>query len=231
MPRNKDFKRLVRDRMHKTGEAYTTARAQLIRKKPKTKATPKAPPTLPIDYAALAGMSDAKVKEKTGCGWEKWVKSLDHHGAAALTHREIAELIKSKYKTPDWWTQTVAVGYERIKGLRAPGQQRDGSFRASKSRTFNVSVGELYAAWSNAAKRRSWIGESTRVKSSTPNKSMRLDIGNGEVAVVMFTAKAAAKSVVVVEQDKLTTREEVERAKEKWTMRFGKLADMLSAGE
>jgi hypothetical protein len=31
MPRDRDFKRLVRRRMHKTGEAYTSARAQLAR--------------------------------------------------------------------------------------------------------------------------------------------------------------------------------------------------------
>jgi hypothetical protein len=32
MPTQKDFKRLVRARMAKTGEAYTAARAQLLRK-------------------------------------------------------------------------------------------------------------------------------------------------------------------------------------------------------
>ena len=36
MPRNKDLKRLVRARMKKTGEAYTSARAQIL-KKPKSR--------------------------------------------------------------------------------------------------------------------------------------------------------------------------------------------------
>ncbi|MGH7536648.1 MAG: hypothetical protein ACREMG_13860, partial [Gemmatimonadales bacterium] len=71
MPTNKDFKRLVRGRMRKTGEAYTTARAHLLVKQP-TPATPAS-----IDYAKLAGMSDATVKAKTGCTWERWVKALD----------------------------------------------------------------------------------------------------------------------------------------------------------
>ena len=31
MPRQKDLKRLVRTRMRKTGEAYTAARAQILR--------------------------------------------------------------------------------------------------------------------------------------------------------------------------------------------------------
>jgi hypothetical protein len=32
MPKDKDLKRLVRDRMRKTGEAYTTARSRLLRR-------------------------------------------------------------------------------------------------------------------------------------------------------------------------------------------------------
>src|SRR5919112_6349551 len=52
MPREKDLKRLVRARMKKTGEAYTAARAQLLRKQ-----TPDAPPRaaeLPAPVAALS---------------------------------------------------------------------------------------------------------------------------------------------------------------------------------
>ena len=45
-------------------------------------------------------MSDAKVKEHTGCDWEKWVYALDRKKAYELTHTELAKLIKDKYKTP-----------------------------------------------------------------------------------------------------------------------------------
>src|SRR5690349_10074686 len=112
MPTNKDFKRLVRARMQKTGEAYTTARAQLLAKK--------RPAALPRrDYAALSGMSDTALKAKTGCTWERWVKALDRVEAHTWPHRKIAEYVNAKYKVPDWWAQMVTVGYERIKGLRA----------------------------------------------------------------------------------------------------------------
>ncbi len=75
MTQNKDLKRLVRARMKKTGEAYTTARAQVTRKpKAKTRAAAASvPAALPVakanpkDYAELAGMSDAMIKQKTGC--------------------------------------------------------------------------------------------------------------------------------------------------------------------
>ena len=37
MPVNKDFKRLVRARMRKTGESYTAARARLLQHSPDTR--------------------------------------------------------------------------------------------------------------------------------------------------------------------------------------------------
>ncbi|HEU4747184.1 MAG TPA: hypothetical protein VFS56_01695, partial [Gemmatimonadaceae bacterium] len=140
MPRNKDLKRLVRARMKKTGEAYTAARAQITRK-----ARP-----APKDYAELAGFADTVIKEKTGCPWELWVKALDYHGAAEMSHREIASLVHTKYKVSGWWSQAVTVGYERIKGIRARGQRLDGSYEASKSRTYNVPVKTLFDAWADA---------------------------------------------------------------------------------
>ena len=70
MPANKDFKRLVRARMRKTGESYTTARMQLLNRKrsaislePTARVAAIAAPT---DYAKIAGMSDETVKGKTG---------------------------------------------------------------------------------------------------------------------------------------------------------------------
>ena len=74
MPANKDFKRLVRGRMQKTGEAYTTARAHLLEQKPAAAVRPTA-----IDYPKLAGRSDAVLKEKTG------KNTYAHSGAGSLS--------------------------------------------------------------------------------------------------------------------------------------------------
>lgn len=149
MPTNKDLKRLVRRRMQKTGESYTAARVQLV--KSSSRPVRPAAPANPTDYAALAGMSDAAVKSATGCTWKAWVEALDYAGAQTWPHREIAEFVQQKFKVPDWWAQTVTVGYERIRGLREIGQRRGGSYEATKSRTFPVPVTRLYAALGSAA--------------------------------------------------------------------------------
>src|SRR5438094_2526792 len=100
MPTNKDFKRVVRDRMKKTGESYTAARAQLIRRQGAAKPNEDSA-SPPVDYAKLAGMSDTSVKKATGCTWEAWVKALDYAKADTWGHKEIAEYVHTKFKVPD----------------------------------------------------------------------------------------------------------------------------------
>src|ERR1051325_6468470 len=98
MPKQKDLKRVVRTRMRKTGESYTSARVHVLgkrdgaAKKPAAAAKKAAPaqgrvpraakpsPKAKTDYAVLAGMSDEAIAAKTGCTWEKWVNHLDYFG-------------------------------------------------------------------------------------------------------------------------------------------------------
>ena len=239
MPRQKDLKRLVRARMKKTGEAYTAARAHIIRK-PKTNPPREAGVSAslskalaapdPKQFAAIAGMSDAKVKESTGCTWERWVRALDRYGADKMTHRDIARLVQEKYKVGPWWTQTVAVGYERIKGLRARGQQRNGTFQISKSRTYNVPVTTLFDAWTDARARQQWLNEAgVRVRKATRPKSIRLGWPDGGIVAVGFFPKGESKSYVAVEHTKLPDRETGERIKREWSDRFDALGDVLAA--
>ena len=239
MPRNKDLKRLVRARMIKTGEAYTAARSHII-SRPRAKTVSKtaraaatraasASAPKPKEYATLAGTSDATIKAKTGCTWERWVRSLDYHGAAQMSHRDIATLVNKKYKIDGWWSQTVTVGYERIKGLRARGQRRDGTYEASKSRTFDVPVTRLFQAWADADVRRRWLnGESVKVRTATAPKSMRLDWTDHSIIAVGFAAKGKSKSSVAVQHTKLPDRETADRLKQYWSDRLDALGEALS---
>jgi hypothetical protein len=218
MPRNKDLKRLVRARMRKTGEAYTAARTHVITK-PKQK----------NDFAALAGMSDVKVKAKTGCTWDRWVHTLDRLGAEQMLHREIVALVSGKYKIGSWWSQTVTVGYERIKGLRARGQRRDGTYEATKSRTFNVPVAVLFDAWANASVRRRWLnGLSVKVRTATAPKSMRLDWVGPSIIAVGFAARGKSRSWVAVQHAKLPNRKTADDLKQYWSDRLDALGEVLS---
>ena len=224
MPTDKDFKRLVRGRMQKTGESYTAARAQLRKTKPAISSS--AP--RPAQYAAIAGKSDALIKERTGCNWERWVKALDRAKAETWPHREIAKYVMEKYKIPGWWAQTVTVGYERIKGLRAVGQRRDGSFEANKSKTFTVPLERLYQAFLDSRTRARWLpGIQLIVRTATRNKSMRITWPDGTSLEVGFTSKGAKKSQAALQHVRLPDRAAAARMKEYWAERLAALEQLL----
>lgn len=224
MPTNKDFKRLVRARMQKTGESYTSARTHLL-VKPRTPETPPAP--APADYAKLAGMSDATVKAKTGCAWDRWVWALDRVQAHTWSHREIAQYVHEKYKVPDWWTQTVTVGYERIKGLRAIGERRGGGFEANKSKTFAVPVTRLFRAFSDKRTRARWLpGVNLTVRTATRPKTMRVTWPDQTSVEFYFVSKGTAKSLVQIQHRRLPDKAAAARMKEFWGARLAELEEL-----
>ena len=229
MPTNKDFKRLVRGRMRKTGEAYTTARAQLLKQKPRPAVSTSSSPQ-PTDYAKLAGRSDAILKEKTGCTWERWVKALDRSKAYTWSHRDIAKHVQERYKVPGWWAQTVTVGYERIKGLRAVGQRRDGTFEANKSRTFAVPLARLYQAFDDRRVRARWLPkEDLTVRTATRERSMRITWPDRTSLEVGFMAKGSGKSQVGLQHTKLPEKAAATRMKQYWAERLDDLATVLTS--
>jgi hypothetical protein len=232
MPTQKDFKRLVRARMKKTGEAYTSARARLLERGSETRSETRsevAAPPRPADYARLAGMSDATIREKTGCTWTRWVDSLDYHGAHQMSHREIARLVHAKFEIDGWWAQAVTVGYERIRGLREIGQRRGGGYEANKSRTFPVPIGELFAACAEGRRRRKWLGSSkVAVRTATRDKSMRLGWADGTRVQLYFVARGDARSQIAVQHTGLPDQKARDRMKAYWAERLDALAGELS---
>ena len=207
MPKQKDLKRVVRTRMQKTGEAYTAARLQVLKKKE-------------VDFASVAGMSDASVHKATGRSWAQWVKELDEVGAASKPHREIAKHV-SALGAPDWWSQMVTVGYERIRGLRDKGQRRGGGYEAGKSRTFNVPLKKLYNAFVKN------VPSNATLKGATPNKRVRLAWDDGTTVEATFISKTPAKSVVAVTHQKLRDKSAVEKMKAFWSGRLAALAETI----
>jgi uncharacterized protein YndB with AHSA1/START domain len=232
MTAHKDFKRLVRMRMRKTGESYTAARAHFVvqrRSQPVVAPAPPAPgPTETVDYAALAGVSDAAIKAETGCTWERWVRALDHHKADTWTHREVAAFVQKKYKVSDWWSQTVTVGYERIKGKRAIGQRMNGSFEATKSRTFAAPVSRVYRAFHDPKMRARWLPDvAMTVRTARKDKSMRITWPDGSSVEALFSGKGPGKSQLAIQHRRLKAQAATSEMKAFWAERLSALGDVI----
>ncbi len=220
MTSNKDLKRVVRTRMKKTGESYTTARSQVLSSKTQS----------PKRLAELAGMSNEAVSTKTGKSWPQWVNALDSAGANRLNHTKIAKLLREGHNLSGWWAQTVAIGYERIRGMRVVGQASDGGFRASKSRTFPVPIDRLYKAFSSKPIRDRWLKDiDLSVRTARKNRSMIFSWPDQSSVSAWFTDKAPEKSQVAVEHKGLQDIKDVARRKLFWSERFDALSELLKS--
>lgn len=219
MTSQKSFKRLVRARMAKTGESYTSARTVLLAAR-----EPRA-----IERPALS-MSDEAIRRRTGRGWEKWFDLLDAWGAAARTHTEIARWVAEEHAIDGWDAQAVTVSYERATGRRAIGEHTDG-FTISASKTVAVPVDELYEAFADESKRERWLPEGgLRERTALKPKSVRFDWGDGGTRVnVSFTAKGETKSTASIQHERLADAEEAERMKTYWRERVNTLKEVLEA--
>ena len=214
MTEQKTFKRRVRERMAKTGESYTAARRMLIANgdRPESAAAEFKPP-----------VTDERVVDATGRGWQAWFEILDGWNATSRSHTEIARWLIEEHDVPGWYSQSLTVGYEQARGMRAPGQRKDG-FAAGASRTVGVPVERLFEAVVAPA----W--PELRLRTAQRVRSARFDWEDGATRVAVgFVAKGDAKSVVSVEHSRLPDAEAAERTKGAWRERLADLKRELEA--
>jgi hypothetical protein len=218
MTRQSSFKRLVRARMEKTGERYTSARAALLAaEEPKGTDPPLA-------------TSDETIRQRTGRGWEEWFDLLDEWGAAKRPHREVARWVAEQLGIVPlaWEAQAVTVSYERARGGRAVGERSDG-FAITASKTVAVPVDRLYEAFVDESLRERWLPDGKlRERTATKPKSARFDWDDGSTRVsVGFVERDDAKSTATLEHARLVDADEAERMKAYWRDRVAALKEML----
>jgi hypothetical protein len=78
-------------------------------------------------------VSDDKLVAATGRARAEWHGLLDAQDASAWTHPQIARWLEA-HGVDGWWAQGITVAYEQARG-RAPGQQADGTFSTSSSKS------------------------------------------------------------------------------------------------
>ena len=223
MTRQKTFKRRVRQRMAKTGESYTAARRMLIAHgdRPDTPIPEFDPP-----------VAEETVVAATGRGWQAWFELLDGWEAATRSHTEIARWLREEQGVDGWYSQSITVGYERARGLRAPGERPDG-FAVGVSRTVAVPVQQLFDAFANDDLRERWLpGAELRVRTATAPRTARYDWEDGSTRVIVgFDDVGERKSRVALSHERLPDADAADEMKAWWRERLTALKAQLEGGE
>jgi hypothetical protein len=218
MTKNKAQKRVTRVRMAKTGERYSAARRHVVAQNERLRGD-----DLP--------QTEASLRQHTGKGWREWVRILDAWGAKDRKHGDVVDHLMDEHGVPGWWAQTITIGYERVRGLRAKHQSLSGSFQVSTSKTFPISVGKLFKAFAEAPQRNMWLERGTlKVRTTNGKRSIRFDFRDGTSRVVAsFDPKDRARTTVTIQHEKLPDAGAVEEMRAMWKERLNRLASELQA--
>jgi uncharacterized protein YndB with AHSA1/START domain len=216
MTKNKAQKRATRARMAKTGERYTAARRHVVKPRDEVR----------LDHL---GQTDASLRENTGKGWREWLRILDAWGSRERQHGDVVNRLLDEYGVPGWWAQSITVGYERARGLRAKHQTLSGSFQVSVSKTFPIGVGKLFKAFTETSRRNKWLERETlKVRTTQKERTARFNFRDGSSRVVaFFDPKDRTKTTVTVQHENLPDADAVEDMRAMWKERLARLADLL----
>jgi hypothetical protein len=182
------------------------------------------------DNRKVAGIGAKAVQARTDKSWAKWLTVLDKAGGKKMDHASLARYVHEQYGIPGWWAQMVTVGYEQARGLREKHQKPEG-YEISRSKTINVGVSALFAAWQDKRRRERWLPKTPlTIRRATRNKSLRIAWIDGKTSVdANFYAKGTSKSQITVQHRKLNTAKEAARMKSFWKDRLEGLKLLLEA--
>lgn len=222
MTRHRSFKHLVRTRMAKTGESYTSARAVLL-----------AAQEVPGAAKPVLVTSDEAIRERTGRGWEDWFDLLDDWGAAGKSHRETARWVAEQLAVDPlaWNAQAVVGSYERARLGRETGEKEDG-FTVGVSRTVAVSVERLFDAVVDPSLRAVWLPDAKLAeRTATRPKSARFDWDGSVTRVhLVFDAKGPDRATVSLSHVRLIDAAAAAEMKSFWRDRLDALKVQLEGG-
>jgi hypothetical protein len=233
MTTQKTLKRRIRARAGKTGESYTAARAQLLRRaEPEAAVQPadEPPAPEPIDAMALTGVSEAAMVRATGRPIGEWLAILDAWDATTHTHTEMSRWIVAEHGIPGWWAQNVTVAYERARGLRVR-HQEPGGFAVSASKTVSASPDDVTDAFTDPDVLARWLPDAPiRLRTSQRGRSARFDWDDPPSRVeVWLDTRDPTKTKIGLGHSKLPDADTAARLKAMWRERFADLKRTLEA--
>jgi hypothetical protein len=250
MTRARALKSVIRTRLAKTGERYTTARRHVLAARTpaalRAVLAPAPTPSAAVPAASKGSVSDATSRAKTGRGLDHWFAVLDAFGAVERGHTAAARHLYEIHHVPGWYAQGITVAYERARGVRAVNQRRDGAYEMSVTKVVAAGTREVVAAFSEAGQRARWTtgvdpalarALSAALKAPTskgfivrPDGQGRYRYGWGDTVVQFHLyPKPGGKAQVVVTHAKLKDAATLEARRVQWRAALSALATHLAA--
>lgn len=167
------------------------------------------------------------IEKATNRPWQEWMAFMQLIGAKDLGHKQIAQKVMAELQglqptvsNPGWWAQGITVAYEQQSGRRLPGQQADGTFQTSASKTTVLGMQQALDAWVSFAvadaEVAKVVGSEPRIGGTDKRKTWRANAADGSALLVASEPRPNGKSAIVITHTKLPSQEKSAEAKEFW---------------
>lgn len=187
------------------------------------------------DWVAQPMHSDAAIRAQTGQGWDDWIDAIDAGAGRDAAHPQIVEWVMANSEQNGWWSQGIAVSFERMTGRRLAGQMPDGTFTANRSRTLHADRDILRELIAAEQTRDALLGFETEFRSKLASKTYKVLIGrDGEpLGGLLFTFDPAAngRTKLAIMHEKLQMLDEIELWKAHWGDWLDALEEELASSE
>ncbi len=188
-----------------------------------------------------AEISDDAVRKATGKSWSQWFHILDSLEAARKEHKEIVALLRAEGTVQShWWMQTIAVEYEKARGLRKTGETKQAGYQMGVQRGIPLSPAETWELLLSPPGLALWLGrleelplvkshpyrtgEGTggEVRAFSSGKQIRLTwhppfLKRSSTLQLRFEPAADHRCTLRVHQENLSSEEEREGMKRHWS--------------
>lgn len=161
------------------------------------------------------------IERATNKSWGEWLQFFEEIHASRLSHQEIAQKAGDLGGAPNWWRQMVTVAYEQHIGRRIPGQDCDGQFNVSVTKTVSGTMDDALAAWKKRTEGLSdfsdvSISRGPSVTSTEKWRYWRCGLADGSRVNVNISLKSPGKTTVSIQHEQLESTEQVEHWRSYW---------------
>lgn len=164
------------------------------------------------------------IERATNRSWDDWLTFMQRIGAEDLDHHTIATHLLTELRgmvdNIGWWAQATAVAYEQHVGRRVPGQQPDGTFRISLSRSTTMGMSDLMQAWTAFADTDPDVGSLTvappRVSGTEKRITWRTKGQEQSTVTVISEPKKNGTAALIIQHGGLPSPDAANDARQTW---------------
>lgn len=205
-----------------------------------------------VDYVSEQPLTDEACKEATGKTISEWFEVIETGIAPDAGRRLTTHFLISDHSVDLWWATTLSVEHEKHKQAFEKDGRPKGYF-ICVTKTITAPVDALYTAWATTPGLETWFGNITSgamaegqeivssdgnklsVKRVRPGKDLRFiwvrENGDESLVDVSFADKGKGKTYMLINHDRIQTREEADGLRNAWGLATAILKTVAESGQ